>query len=121
MYEEPTNEEIEEVLNKTARLIAKYDMEAPAILFLQTFRPLGDLFGQLGLLIIAPFLPFDEKELYRMIEVIGKTGNMEKLRDMIEELAKNKEKKEKDSGMILNKLFHKLKKCIPYKDSNLNK
>ena len=113
MFETPREEEAEELLDKTAKHIVKMKMESPAILFLDMVKPLGDLSGQFGQIFIVPFLPFNEEEISRIIDVLGNTNNIEKLIRKIEKLImENKEKEERDRKNLFDKIKERIQSII---------
>ena len=65
---EITPEEEDEIIKKIAERMHKYGMNVPAILLLETFKPLSYIGSQMGFFFISPFLPIFGEE-------IGLTGN----------------------------------------------
>ncbi|MGQ9679743.1 MAG: hypothetical protein ACUVV4_03125 [Candidatus Bathyarchaeia archaeon] len=89
---EVTPEEEEELIRKVATVIHNNGLEAAAILMIETVKPLSYIGGQMGRLFISPFLPAfgDKIELggEKLIRVFEKRENVEKLLNMIEEMAR---------------------------------
>jgi hypothetical protein len=96
-----TEEEEEDIIEKTAEKIHEYGMETPAILFLESSKPLVYIGGEMGRFFIMPFIPAFSEEWGRkgdkLLRVFEKRDNIEKLIVILEEMAQGKEKKnEKD-------------------------
>ena len=95
MSSEPLTEEKEkQLIDKIAGTIVKRQMEAPAILFLETIKPLSFLSSQLALFTVSPFLTlFGEyqQDGYNVINLFEKPGNVERLIVTIESLSKEKQ------------------------------
>jgi len=95
MSSEPLTEEKEkQLIDKIAGTIVKRQMEAPAILFLETVKPLSFLSSQLALFTVSPFLTlFGEyqQDGYNVINLFEKPGNVERLIVTIESLSKEKQ------------------------------
>jgi len=120
-YEPPTEEQKKEILEKIARLIVEKEMEAPAIMFLETIKPLSFMGSQLTLFTLAPFLTMlgeHEEKGYNLIRLFEKEENVEYLLQRIETLSKEKEASKersapkKESAMtkkiksFFKKIFH---------------
>ena len=89
---EPTKEEDDESLERAVRWIRKLGMEVPAILLLQTFKPLAFIMGELAAFSLAPFLILIGDEGFKTIDWLEKTKNIEKL---IQRLVETPEEKKK--------------------------
>ncbi len=94
-WDEITPEKEDELINKTAEIILKYDMDVPAILFLGTFKPLVSLGGQLGRYFLGPLLPFITEREDAFIQTFEKRENIEKLIKILEESRKEEEARKK--------------------------
>jgi len=91
-----------ELIDKAARWIVDQGLEAPAIMFIQTLKPLATIGGDLALFFLAPFLPLLEEKGYDFIETFEKRGNLERLIRRVEQLfeeSQRKEGKRRDSGL----------------------
>jgi len=55
--EELTEEEIDEIILEAAIRIRKYGMEMPAIMALESFKPLMFVGGEMARLTLSPFFP----------------------------------------------------------------
>ncbi|RJS88792.1 hypothetical protein CW700_06710 [Candidatus Bathyarchaeota archaeon] len=86
-----------ELIEKIARWIVDKDLEGPAVMILQTIKPLSNIGGDLGLFYLAPFLPFLEDKGYRFLETFGKMENIERLIRRIEWLNKEKYKEKREN------------------------
>ena len=79
----------EEIINKLAKQIMSRGMETPALMFIETFKPLGFIAGSLGQAFFSPFLDiFGVGFLSEYMVIFQKRGNIEKLLKKIEELTK---------------------------------
>jgi hypothetical protein len=82
---ELTEEETEELLDRAAHAIRKRRMQAPAILMLESHRPLCNVGGHAALVFapfIIPFLGFDRVNNYSML--LSKQENIERLVQRLE-------------------------------------
>ena len=88
---EITPEEEERVIRKVASVIHKYGMDAAAILFLESFKPLVYVGGELGKFFISPFLPALGEEISisgeKFFRIFEKRENIERLISMLEEMS----------------------------------
>ena len=98
--ERVTSEEEDDMINKVANKIHEYKMDLAAILFLQSFKPLTYVGGQLGRFMIYPFLFFLGKDISQIGEkfftVFEKKDNIEKLIMLLEKKVKDEDLKEKE-------------------------
>ena len=97
---EITPEEEEELIKKTAEKIHAQGFDVAAILFLESTKPLAYIGGNMSRLFIGPFLPA-LGERYgltgeKLIDVFEKKKNVEKLINLIEEMAREDEKRKKE-------------------------
>ncbi len=88
---EITPEEEERVIRKVASVIHKYGMDAAAILFLESFKPLVYIGGELGKFFISPFLPALGEEISisgeKFFRIFEKRENIERLITILEEMS----------------------------------
>jgi len=103
--EELTEEEVDEIIRKTAERIQQYGMETFAILTLESVKPLVYIGGEMSRLMISPFLPAlgpKANELgENLINVFEERKNVEKLITILEEMARGeygKEEEEQEAG-----------------------
>jgi hypothetical protein len=107
MFSEPTPEQEEELIDKTARAIVKHRMESAAVLLLETFKPISWAAAYGGIMVFTPWTMMLGNVLgrdalgqqgYNVMAFFKKRDNVERLiqriEDLVEEL-KQKEKKEK--------------------------
>lgn len=110
-----SEEEEEELIEKVAEKIHEYEMETPAILYLESFKPLAYIGGQMGRLFVSPYLPALSKELgikgEKILRVFEKRENVEKLIELLEE--KSKEDREKEEIDVKEKLDNIISKIKP--------
>jgi len=97
---EITPEEEERVIRKVASVIHKYGMDAAAILFLESFKPLVYVGGELGKFFISPFLPALGEEISisgeKFFRIFEKRENIERLITILEEMSREEEFKTKE-------------------------
>ena len=100
---EITPEEEEEMIKKAAEKIHKHEFDIPAIMVLESIKPLIYVGGQLGRFFITPFLPAFGKDLgakgEKFFRVFEKQVNVEKLLNLLEEM-EDEDKKSKDKKNI---------------------
>jgi len=89
--EEITAEDENRVIEWTAREFHKYGLEAAAILFLESGKPLAFMGSQIGSVFVMPFLPFFGDSAYtkgdKFFKVFQKGSNLERLIKRLEELS----------------------------------
>lgn len=94
-YEEISDEEVEKIIEKVAEKIHQYRMEVPAILLLETSKPVSFIGAQLGRVYLSPFLPLLKEDLNipveKILRIFEDRENLEKLIKLIEEKAKKEE------------------------------
>lgn len=108
-----TEEEEEELIEKVAEKIREYRMETPAILYLESFKPLTYIGGQMGRLFISPYLPALSEELEmqgeKILRVFEKRENVEKLIELLEEKSREESDEEKfDAEKKINEIISKI-------------
>jgi len=101
-----------ELIEKVAQFIVDSEMEAPAIILLQTVKPLVTIGGELGYFFLAPFLPLLEDKGYDFLDTFEKRENIEKLIRTVERRTKEKSK-EKEKAQRPS-LWRKLKEKLFY-------
>ena len=94
---EVTPEDEDKLIRKAAEIIHRYGMEAAAILFIESVKPLAYVGGQMGRLFVSPFLPIlgESADIggEKFFTVFEKRENVEKLLKLLEEKAKEEPKK----------------------------
>ncbi|MBN2335685.1 hypothetical protein JXL21_09000 [Candidatus Bathyarchaeota archaeon] len=106
MDEEVTPEEEEKVIEWAAQEFHKYGLDAAAILFLESGKPLAFIGSQIGSMFVMPFLPFLGDSAYingdKFFKVFQNRANLEKLIKRLENLSEkglvNEEKGERGEG-----------------------
>ena len=98
-----TPEEEDELIRKAAEIIHRYGMEAAALLFIESVKPLAYVGGQMGRLFISPFLPIfgDAVDIggEKFFTIFEKRENVEKLLKLLEEKAKGEPKKKEEKKL----------------------
>lgn len=91
---ELSEEEIDEIILETARRIKKYGMEMPAIMTLESLKPLAFVGGELTRLTLSPFFPVFGPNIdlwgQKLIYVFEDKKNVDKLIVLLEELPDEK-------------------------------
>jgi len=99
--EDLSDEEVDEIIRKTAEKIHQYGMETVAILTLESVKPLVYIGGEMSRLMISPFLPAlgpAANELgENLINVFEERENVEKLIVILEEMARGEYGKEEEN------------------------
>lgn len=108
MYESPAEIELtpqqeEELIEKLAQFIVEHKMETPAILFLETLKPLSFVGSTFAMVYVTPFLDIYGLNINRYAMLFQKRENVERLLQRIEALIEEsdrlkKEEKEKKKG-----------------------
>jgi DNA-binding transcriptional regulator GbsR (MarR family) len=92
---EVTPEEEDEIIKKIAERMHKYGMNVPAILLLETVKPLSYIGSQMGYFFISPFLPIFGEEIgltgTKLLKLLENRDNLDKIIQYIEELSKKDE------------------------------
>jgi len=98
-YVEPSSEDEEELIEKTAKMVVDAHMETAAIMFLQYYKPFSLVGGDFGRFFIGPFLPSfgDLGDMgNKLFYVFEKIENIGRLIERIEELTSERKKLEKN-------------------------
>ncbi len=96
---ELTPEEEEDLINKIASEIVRSGFGTVALLYLESYKPLSFIGGQLGLFFLSPILPLLGKwgQLGTdLLMLVSKRENVEKIIKKIEELMKEEKENEKE-------------------------
>ena len=105
--EELSEEEVEKVLQATAKKIHTFGMDMIAILALETVKPLSNVGGELSRMIFSPFLPALGSEYNMMgdkyIYVFQKRENVEKLIKLLESNVKKEDEKATEKKKLAKK------------------
>lgn len=90
--EELTEEDIEEIILEAALRIRKYGMEMPAIMALESLKPLMFISGEMARLTLSPFFPIfgASADLWgqKLIYVFENKDNVEKLITLLEKMSR---------------------------------
>lgn len=88
-----------ELIENVAKRIVNSELEGPAIMILQTIKPLTWIGGELAYFYLAPFLPLLDERGYEFLDTFEKRENIERLIKRVEYLHKEHErKKERTQG-----------------------
>jgi hypothetical protein len=89
--EELTPEDVDEIIEWTAREIYRYGMETAAILFLESYKPMSRVGASMGQVFLFPLLPlFGDSAVVKgdkFFRTFQEHENTEKLIQRLEELA----------------------------------
>jgi len=94
MYETPKDKQ-EEWIEKAFDLITKYQINLPAVLLLESMKPLFWVGGQMSRMVMGPFMYAFWKDGFGLIDTFGNRKNIEKLIKKIEE-QHQREREKKD-------------------------
>jgi len=90
---ELTPESKEDVINKIAQFVVYYQMEAPAILALEGFKPVCFIQSQLTVIMFGPILEVIGLPAYKYAAFFRDRKNIELLLRQIEDLSAERNKK----------------------------
>ena len=117
-YKSDTPEEIEDLARRIARKIVERDLTVPAIMFLESIKPVSFLGSQM-LVFANPVVSLlvQSGDYYRFVRMIEDRENVEKLTVAIEEenalvserRRKEKQERRKNSKGFFKKLFRRSK------------
>lgn len=83
------------VITKAVEVVARFDMEGPAVFILEVVKPLAYVGGQFARFFLAPFLPIFGESGDNVIVTLEKESNIENMIKLIEEGKKEKQKRGK--------------------------
>jgi len=96
---EVTPEDEDEMIRKIAETIHKYGLDVPAILMIESVKPLSFIGAQMGRFFVSPFLPALGEDVgisgEKFLQIFEKHENVEKLITAIEELTREEEEQKK--------------------------
>jgi len=99
-----------ELIEKVAEKIVDSELEAAAIMILQSIKPIIWIGGELAYFYLAPFLPLLDTKGYDFLDTFQKRENIERLIKRVERLHKEQAReKEKTKGPSI---WSRLKKFI---------
>ena len=82
-----------ELIDKLARFVIDRHMETPAVLFLESYKPLSFIAGQFGMAYLSPLMPLFGPWSKEGLALLQKRENVEKVIKRIEELSEERTKK----------------------------
>ena len=89
---ELSEEETDEVILEAAKRIKRYGMEMPAIMALESFKPLMFIGGELSRLTLSPFFPIFGSNIdlwgNKLINVFEEKKNVDKLIQLLEQMSR---------------------------------
>ena len=89
---EISDEETDEVILETAKRIKRYGMEMPAIMALESLKPLMFVGGELTRLTLSPFFPIFGSNIdlwgNKLINVFEEKKNVDKLVQLLEQMSR---------------------------------
>jgi len=95
-----TPEDEEQLILSVAKEIRRYGMDAAAILFLESSKPLSFVGTQMGRVLITPFLPAISEDLgvksEKLLRVFESHANVEKLIALLEEMEREDNRKKRE-------------------------
>lgn len=105
---EVPSEKEDERIDKLAKiLVKKFGMGTPSILILETIKPAMFVGGELGRILLTPWLPIlgadAERSVHDYISTLIDRDNVEKLISRIEELMKKEDEELKAKKLAKNK------------------
>lgn len=92
-----TEEEMDAMIEKIAKLVDKYDMESTAILVFESIKPLAPIGGPLSRVFVSPWLHLVGVNTRHVINTLEEPKNIEKLIRRIEEIEKEKREGRKEA------------------------
>ena len=99
--EDITEEEVDEIIEWTAKQFLKYGMETAAILFLESYKPISRLGASMGTVFFTPLLPiFGDNTAMRsekVLRIFQEEKNVERLIKRLEEIASEEQNKSKSN------------------------
>jgi len=111
LWDDPSPEEKDKMIQKIANIIFDYEMDLVAILFLESIKPVASVGAHMGRYMIAPFIPFIGQKSIPILATFEDRKNIDKLIQELEEknkkqIEQEKNKKQQNKKSLWNKLFH---------------
>lgn len=91
VFWDTSKEEEDELVKKAYEMISKYEMEVPAVLLLESIKPLAFVGGGLLRISLSPFMMLFWNKGQALIDTFEKRRNIEKLIKMLEGRYKDEE------------------------------
>jgi len=95
IWDDPSDQEKDEMIKKAAETIYKYDMDLVAILILESMKPLASVGGQLSRFMVAPFIPFIGDKSMPYLATFQNKENVERLISLLEDMSREDAKRNK--------------------------
>jgi hypothetical protein len=96
---EVTPEDEDKIIRKIAEKIHQYGLDIPAVLMIETIKPLSFIGTQMGHFFVSPLLPVLGEDIglsgEKFLQVFEKRENVEKLIKAVKELTQEEEEKKK--------------------------
>ena len=96
---EVTPEDEDKIIRKIAEKIHQYGLDIPAVLMIETIKPLSFIGTQMGRFFVSPLLPVLGEDIglsgEKFLQVFEKRENVEKLIKAVKELTQEEEEKKK--------------------------
>ena len=93
---ELTPDQEEELIENLAQLIMKHKMETPAILFLETLKPVSFVGSTFAMMYVAPFLDIYGVNVNKYALLFQRRDNVERLLQRIEALIEESDRLKKE-------------------------
>jgi hypothetical protein len=93
LFDEPSPEEVDKMIEEVADKIFDYNMDLVAILMLETLKPLSSVYAPMGRFMVAPFLPVVGEASGRYLAAFQDKQNVEKLIRLLEDKGRENERK----------------------------
>lgn len=98
VFWETSKEEEDKLVKRAYKLITKYEMEVPAVLLLESIKPLVWVGGGLARIALSPFMMFFWNEGHALIDTFEKRQNIERLIKMLEGRDKEEQAKKDEES-----------------------
>ena len=103
---ELNSEEEDEIIRKIAEKVHSYGMDVPAIMFLESVKPLSYIGSQMGRFFVSPFLPIFGDDIgltgEKLLQVFENRENVEEILTHLEDLSNEEnvveDKKDEESS-----------------------
>lgn len=114
LFDEPSPEEVDKMIEEVAGKIFDYDMDLVAILMLETLKPLSSVYAPMGRFMVAPFLPVVGEASGRYLAAFQNKENVERLISLLEEKSREDEKKAAEARKARKKQGGGWKRYVPW-------
>ncbi len=100
----PTEADVQRILDRIATEVVERDLVAPAVMFLESVRPLAFIGGQLTIAFFSPFLGLLGNSGVEYADLLSDRKHVETLIRRIEEIAKEDEESRKEAKSAAKKI-----------------